>query len=103
MGRPGGAWASRRSGQQALRRTGARTTRPTGLGKMFSQRAKEAAPAKPALSPQEKERRRSRHQAARVREKIFARPGERSERPVAGTDEAAQADQAGREAAHTTR
>jgi hypothetical protein len=36
-----------------------------------------------------------------AREKISGRRGERSERPVAGTDAAAQADQAGRHAART--
>ena len=35
---------------------------------------------------------------ARGTGKISGRPGERSERPVAGTDGAAQADQAGRRA-----
>jgi hypothetical protein len=38
---------------------------------------------------------------ARVPGKISDRRSERSERPVAGTDEAAQADQAGRHTART--
>ena len=84
--RPGDCGALPGGQVPAPRRSGP-VNRPAGRGKMFSQRA-----------PKKGLRRRSRHQewpAARGKDLCTAR-GERSERPVAGTDAAAQADKPGK-------
>ena len=87
---PGRAASGPPGGQAAgAAQEGARTTGRPRAGKMFpgghQDSAGEAGTTK-----------------ARVPGKISDRPGERSERPVAGTDEAAQADPAGSHAARAT-
>ena len=85
MGRPGGVGASRRSG--GTRRAGGARNRPARAAKMFRSGHKDSAGEAGT------------NQRPRTGEGSLAAQGERSERPVAGTDETAQADQAGRHAA----
>ena len=84
------AGASRRSGQQAPRRKGPAPPAGPGRARCFpSGHQARAAPAK------------RHHQRPRLRKRSLGARGERSERPVAGTDAAAQADPAREDTAQT--
>ena len=84
-GRPGGVGASRRS-DGTRRAGGARTYRPARAAKMFPGGHKDSAGEAGTNEP------------PRPGERSLAARRERSERPVAGTDAAAQTDRAGRHA-----